>query len=118
MEAENALHGSRHHPSCLVPSGINDLSGGCCINKVLNGEHRTHELQIKDLAKKVIELTGSTSEMEYVPCEEVYEEEKKELKRSVPDISKINRLIGWQPEVALDEMLQRVIAYERARLDR
>jgi len=76
----------------------------------------THELQIKDLAKKVIKLTGSTSEMEYVPCEEVCEEEKKELKRSVPDISKINGLIGWEPEVGLDEMLQRVIAYERARL--
>ena len=83
----------------------------------------THEIQIKDLAKKVIELTGSTSEMEYVPCEEVSEEEKKELKRSVPDISKINGLIlrrlrTWKPEVGLDEMLQKVIVYERARLDR
>jgi UDP-glucose 4-epimerase len=77
----------------------------------------THEIKINDLAKKVIELTGSSSEIEYVPCEEVYEEEKKELKRSVPEISKINGLIGWQPEVGLDEMLQKVIAYERARLD-
>jgi len=77
----------------------------------------THEIQIKDLARKVIELTGSNSEIKYVPCEEVYEEEKKELKRSVPEISKINGLIGWQPEVGLDEMLQKVIAYERARLD-
>ena len=75
----------------------------------------THEIQIKDLAKKVIELTGSTSEMEYVPCEEVSEEEKKELKRSVPDISKINGLIGWKPEVGLDEMLHKVIAYQRER---
>jgi UDP-glucose 4-epimerase len=78
----------------------------------------THEIQIKDLAKKVIELTFSSSEIKYVPSEEVYEEEKKEMKRSVPDISKINRLIGWQPEVGLDEMLQRVITYERARLDK
>ena len=76
----------------------------------------THEIKIKDLAKKVIELTGSNSEIKYVPCEEVYEEEKKELKRSVPDISKINGLIGWQPEVGLDEMLQKIIIYERERL--
>ena len=75
-----------------------------------------HEIQIKDLAKKVLELTGSNSEIKYIPCEEAYEEEKKELKRSVPEISKINRLIGWQPEVGLDEMLQKVIAYERERL--
>ena len=85
----------------------------------------THEIKIKDLAKKVIELTGSSnvilersegSEIKYVPCEEVYEEEKRELKRSVPDISKINGLIGWKPEVGFDEMLQRVIAYEKERL--
>jgi UDP-glucose 4-epimerase len=75
----------------------------------------THEIQIKDLAKKVIELTGSSSEIKYVPCEEVFEEEKKELKRSVPDISKINGLIGWRPEVGLDEILHKVIAYERER---
>ena len=78
----------------------------------------THEIQIKDLAKKVIEFTGSSSEIKYVPCEEVYEEEKRELKRSVPDISKIDGLIGWRPEVGLDEMLKKVIAYERERLDK
>ena len=78
----------------------------------------THEIKIKDLAKKVIELTGSSSEIKYVPCEEVYEEEKRELKRSVPDISKIDGLIGWRPEVGLDEMLKKVIAYERERLDK
>ena len=29
----------------------------------------THEIQIKDLAEKVIELTGSNSEIKYIPCE-------------------------------------------------
>ena len=78
----------------------------------------THEIQIKDLARKVVELTGSDSEIKYVPCEEAYEEEKKELKRSVPDISKIDGLIGWRPEVGLDEMLQKIITYEREHLDK
>ncbi len=54
----------------------------------------THEIKIKDLAKKVIELTGSNSEIKYVPCKEVCEEEKREMKRSAPDISKINGLSG------------------------
>jgi len=40
------------------------------------------------------------------------------MKRIVPDISKINGLIGWKPEVGLDEMLQKVIAYEKERLDK
>jgi len=69
---------------------------------------------IKDLARKVIELTGSSSEIKYIPCEEVYSEEIKEMKRIVPDISKIRNLIGWQPQVDLDELLQKVITYERA----
>ena len=78
----------------------------------------THEIQIKDLAKKVIELTGSSSEIKYIPCASVYDEDEEELKRSVPDISKIDGLIGWKPEVGLDEMLKKVIDYERAHLDK
>ena len=77
----------------------------------------TNEITIKDLAKKVLQLTGSNSKIEYLPYEEGYsEDEEVEMKRSVPDISKIKGTIGWEPKVGLDEMLQRVIAYERARL--
>ena len=36
------------------------------------------------------------------------------MKRRVPDISKVSILIGWYPEVDLDELLQRVIKYERS----
>jgi UDP-glucose 4-epimerase len=79
----------------------------------------TQEIIIKDLAEKVLQLTGSNSKIEYIPYEETYsEDEEVEMKRSVPDISKINGLIGWQPKVGLDEMLQKVIVYERARLDK
>ena len=46
-----------------------------------------------------------------------YWHDKKEMKRSVPDISEINGLIGWKPEVGLDEMLQKVIDYERLSTD-
>ena len=77
----------------------------------------THEITIKGLAKKVIQLTGSNSKIECVPYEEVYGEGFEEMKRSVPDISKIDELIGWRPEVGLDEMLKKVIAYSRLSAD-
>ena len=76
------------------------------------------EISIKDLAKKIIKLTGSSSMVEYIPYEEAYGEGFEDMKRRVPDISKIKRFIGWQPEVDLDELLQRVTAYERERIQR
>jgi len=74
----------------------------------------TQEIQISELAQKVIELTGSTSQIEYMSYKDAYGEGFEDMKRRVPDISKIRNLIGWQPEVNLDELLQKVIAYERA----
>ena len=73
----------------------------------------TEEIQIRQLARKVIELTGSSSTIRYISYEEAYGEGFEDMKRRVPDISKIHRLIGWEPEVDLDELLQRIIEYER-----
>jgi len=74
----------------------------------------TQEVQIRELAQKVIELTGSSSRIEYMSYEDAYGEGFEDVKRRVPDISKIRNLTGWQPEVDLDELLQKVIAYEKA----
>lgn len=77
----------------------------------------THEIQIRDLAKKVIELTGSSSEIQYIPYEDVYGEGFEDMKRRVPNISKIRNLIGWEPRMGLDELLQEVIEYERSAME-
>ena len=74
----------------------------------------TNEVRIRDLAQKVIELTGSSSRIEYVPYKDVYGEDFEDMKRRVPDITKIRNLIGWQPEMELDELLQEVIKHEEA----
>jgi len=73
----------------------------------------TEEIQIRDLAQKVVEMTGSNSVIEYVSYEEAYGEGFEDMKRRVPDISKIRDLIGWEPEKDLDKLLQEVIEYER-----
>ena len=77
----------------------------------------TQEIQIRDLAKKVIDLTGSSSEIQYIPYEDVYGEGFEDMKRRVPDISKIRNLIGWEPRMGLDELLQEVIEYERSAME-
>lgn len=74
----------------------------------------TEEIQIRDLARKIIELTGSSSTIRYISYEEAYGKGFEDMKRRVPDISKIHNLIGWEPEVGLGELLQDIIEYEKA----
>ena len=68
------------------------------------------ELSIKDLAKKVIELTGSKSKLARKPLPE-----NDPLQRC-PDISLAREVLGWQPKVPLDKGLARTIAYFRQRI--
>ncbi len=65
----------------------------------------TEEISILDLARKVKALTGSTSDIVMIPYDEAYEAGFEDMPRRVPDLTKINRLIGYTPTVALDEIL-------------
>jgi UDP-glucose 4-epimerase len=82
--------------------------------EVFNIGH-TKEISIHDLAALVKAMTSSFSDIVLVPYEEAYEAGFEDMPRRVPDISKIQRLIGYQPVLDLPEMLERVIAYERGR---
>ena len=73
------------------------------------------EISIGDLAVKVRQLTNSTSEIVLVPYNEAYEEGFEDMPRRVPDISKINKLVGFRPEMTLDGILKSVIDFERGR---
>src|SRR2546423_6930539 len=70
-----------------------------------------HEITILDLARRVKELTKSESEIVFVPYDEAYEEGFEDMPRRIPDISKVNKLIGFKPEMALDGILKSVIEY-------
>ncbi|MBM4460848.1 MAG: SDR family NAD(P)-dependent oxidoreductase [Chloroflexi bacterium] len=74
----------------------------------------THEITILELARRVIALTGSRSEIVLMPYEEAYEPGFEDMQRRVPDISRAARLIGYQPRRTLDETLNRIIAHFRA----
>ncbi len=69
------------------------------------------EITILDLARKVKELTKSKSEIAFVPYDEAYEEGFEDMPRRIPDISKVNRQVGFQPEKSLDGILERVIEF-------
>jgi UDP-glucose 4-epimerase len=51
-----------------------------------------------------------------VPYDKAYEEGFEDMRRRVPDLSKIHKLIDYQPSVDLDEILESVIDYQRSEL--
>ena len=71
------------------------------------------EVTILGLAQRVKELTGSQSPIHFVPYDEAYEAGFEDMPRRVPDISKLHDLIGYEPKVGLDDIIQRVIDYFR-----
>ena len=58
------------------------------------------------LAEKVKELTHSDSEIVFVPYDEAYEEGFEDMPRRVPDTSKINQQVGFEPQMDLDGILK------------
>jgi UDP-glucose 4-epimerase len=69
------------------------------------------QISIIELAKKVIELTGSSSSIEKIAYEKAYPEGFEDMQRRVPDISKIRRVLGWAPEINLDQIIKDIAAY-------
>ncbi len=72
------------------------------------------EVTIRELAERVRERANSRSEIVTIPYSEAYEEGFEDMLRRVPDISKVQRTIGWTPRKTLNETLDEVIAYFRA----
>jgi UDP-glucose 4-epimerase len=69
------------------------------------------QISIMELANKVIELTGSTSSIEKIAYEKAYPEGFEDMQRRVPDISKIKQVLGWSPEINLDQIIKDIAAF-------
>jgi UDP-glucose 4-epimerase len=85
------------------------------IGKVINIGNN-FEISMNGLARKVIEETGSNSDVVYVPYEEAYGEGFEDMERRVPNIDLINELVGWKPKRSLSTIIADITA-EMKRLD-
>ena len=74
------------------------------------------EITILELAQRIKKLTGSNSEIVFVPYDEAYEEGFEDMPRRVPDITKIQNTVGFRPEMPLDGILQSVMEYQSGRM--
>jgi UDP-glucose 4-epimerase len=66
------------------------------------------EVNIKELAERVIATTKSQSVITYTPYTDAYPAGFEDIQRRVPDISKINQAIGWVPTKDLERIIRDV----------
>ncbi len=69
------------------------------------------QVSIMELAKKVIEITGSKSTIEKIAYEKAYPKGFEDMQRRVPDISKIKQVLGWSPQLNLDQIIKDIAAF-------
>lgn len=86
-----------------------------CFGQVINFGNN-EEISILDLAKRVVEKTGSKSEIRFLTYDEVYGEGFEDMQRRVPSLEKAKRLVGYQPTRTLDNIITDVVEEFRERL--
>ncbi len=74
------------------------------------------EITIEHLAQTVIERTESAAPIEYIPYSEAYAPGFEDMRRRVPNTTKVYEAIHWKAERSLAQILDDVIAYERTRI--
>jgi dTDP-glucose 4,6-dehydratase len=73
-----------------------------------------NEMTIVDFARKIVELTDSRSEITFIRPEDVRIQDDPKVRQ--PDIGKAQHILGWEPQVKLDEGLRRTIEWFRTRV--
>ncbi|PWT84389.1 MAG: nucleoside-diphosphate sugar epimerase [Blastocatellia bacterium] len=100
------------HVSDVVGALLKLVAEPKAIGQVINIGN-VEEVTIRFLADRIRALTGSHSIIKFIPYEEAYESGFEDMPRRLPDLAKIEGLIGYQPRYTLDDILTHVIAYLR-----
>ena len=73
------------------------------------------EISMLDLAKKIIDMTGSTSTIQLIPYAEAFGKDFEDMQRRVPSTEKLEQVTGFAPDKSLDFILSKVIEYIKNR---
>jgi len=108
--------GTQTRSFCHVQDTIRGLKG-LMDDRSISGEiynvGSTERIRILDLAHRVLELTGSNSEITFVPYDRVYGLGIEDTLHREPSIERIKSAIGWQPSLDLERVLTDVIDHTR-----
>ncbi|HZH33598.1 MAG TPA: GDP-mannose 4,6-dehydratase [Pyrinomonadaceae bacterium] len=107
------VHGDGNQSRCfghvadVVEGLLKVLETPECFGQVINLGN-SQETSIKQLAETAISMTGSRSEIQYIPYNEAYGEGFEDMQRRVPSLDKAHRLIGYQPTRSLTDIINDV----------
>ena len=73
------------------------------------------EISINNLAEKIISTTKSVSNIKHIPYDQAYPSGFEDMQRRVPDTSKIQSAIGWNPLMSLEDIIQDVSNYFKSK---
>jgi len=82
-------------------------------NEIFNIGNATEPLTIIDLARKVIQITESKSELRFIPFEQTERKNKLETFKRIPDITKIKQMLNYDPKTSLDDGIRKIISHVR-----
>ncbi len=108
--------GTQTRSFCHVEDTIRALTG-LMDDRLISGEiynvGSTERIRIFDLAQRVLELTGSDSEITFVPYDRVYGLGVEDTLHREPSIERVHGAIGWRPSLDLERILADVIDHTR-----
>ena len=100
------------HVSDVVGALLKLVDKPAAVGQVVNIGN-TEEISIGALARKIRDMTRSSSPIKLIPYDEAYESGFEDMPRRVPDLKKAKELIGYAPRHSLDDILAHVIEYFR-----
>jgi UDP-glucose 4-epimerase len=79
------------------------------VGEIFNIGNPYNKITINALAKKIRHMAGSMSQIRHIPYSKAYHEGFEDMRHREPDISKLNKITGFRPEVGTSEMLDAVV---------
>jgi len=105
------VYGDGEQSRCF--SGVSDVVRGAILlseSRAAEGDvfnvGTAEEITIRALAGRIKRLCNSSSVITFVRYEQVYGSSFEDMRRRVPDLTKIGRVVGYQPSVSLDQLLE------------
>ncbi len=80
------------------------------VGKVIN-IGSVQEITILELARRVLEITGSTSVIELTPYDEAYPGDFEDMQRRVPDVTLLRSLVGFSPSAPIEDIIRSILEH-------
>lgn len=98
--------GNQIRSFCHVNDAVNALVKVSSIPNETFNIGNDEPVTIKELAERVIQLSGSSSKINFIPYEQAFSKEHGDINTRVPDLTKLKEHIGYTPKHRLDDIIK------------